>query len=329
MTTVINSNASFERVDDEDVDTDTSAEALATENALVPSFRFVKSGSEMHGDFIVYVMASGERIAELMLSIGFFYFGRQIPAWLDALYGYDVSAPYQETSNGDVLLDLGLNFPLLSQTVPVSMLTLVGIVLPIVLLLIIGICNGPPGDAHASLCAYFLSVGMNSFATDMMKIYCAKLRPNFYNMCEFDVATKTCTNDISNAHKSFPSGHSSLAFCAMTILSLYFLGKVGLHRTPIKYDPTKNYPSLATKLFAFASFAIPLSVALFVACSRVHDYYHHPADIVTGALIGTVCALFATSLWYPSVFSNAAGYPLQYTQCRYQPGAAESESVRA
>ena len=325
MTTETNSNASFERIEAVDAD----ADALAGDSALVPLFRCRKSGSEMHGDFIGYVISSGERIAELLLSIGFFYFGRQIPVWLDELFGYDVSAPYQETANGDVLLDLGLDFPLLSQTIPVSLLTLVGIVLPIILLLVVGICNGPPGDAHASLCAYFLSVGMNSFVTDMMKNYCAKLRPNFYNMCEFDAVTKTCTNDVSNAHKSFPSGHSSLAFCAMTILCLYFYGKVGLHRTPFTYDATKNYPSLATKLLAWISFSVPLSIALFVACSRVHDYYHHPADIVTGALIGSVCAVLATSLWYPSVFSDAAGYPLQYTQCRFRRRVAQSESISA
>ena len=325
MTTESNTNAPFERIDDADRDAD--EELVVGESEFLPSWRWLKSGTEMHGDFIGYTTASGERIAELFLSIGFFYFGRQIPLWLDALYGGDVSAPYQVTSDGDVLIDLGLNFPLLSQTVPVSMLTLVGIVLPIIVLLVVGVCNGPPGDAHASLCAYFLSVGMNSFVTDMMKNYCAKLRPNFYNMCEFDAVAKTCTNDVSNAHKSFPSGHSSLAFCAMSILSLYFLGKVGLQRKPIKHDPAKNYPSLATKLMAWVSFVIPLSIALFVACSRVHDYFHHPADIVTGALIGSVCALFATSLFYPSVYSNMAGYPLQYVNSTYPPYSTRAESV--
>lgn len=325
MTTAGNSNASFERIDDADGDTDENDDV--GENELPPSWRWLKSGSEMHGDFIGYLTSSKERIAELFLSFAFFVLGRQIPVWFDALYGDDVSAPYQVTANGDVLIDLGLNFPLVSQTVPVSMLTLVGMVLPIVILLVVGICNGPPGDAHASLCAYFLSVGMNSFVTDTMKNYCAKLRPNFYNMCEFDAGTKTCTNDVSNAHKSFPSGHSSLAFCAMSILSLYFLGKVGLHRIPLKNDPTKNYPSLATKLMAWVSFAIPMSIALFVACSRVHDYFHHPADIVTGALIGIVCALFATSLWYPSVYSNMAGYPLHYTNSKYPPHLTRSEAV--
>ena len=123
MATASTINASFERIDDADRDADSNEDAR--EKELLPSWRWLKSGTEMHGDFIGYVTLSGERIAELFLSIAFFYFGRQIPVWFDALYGDDVSAPYQVTGNGDVIIDLGLNFPLLSQTVPISMLTLV------------------------------------------------------------------------------------------------------------------------------------------------------------------------------------------------------------
>ena len=283
----------------------------------------------MYDDSIGYVVSSKERIAELLVSIACFILGRTIPQWLGIAYGWNGSAPYQETSNGDVLVDLELNFDLLPQTVPASMLLLIAVVLPLILLLVLGVCSGPSGDAHSGLCVYFLAVGMNSFVTDMMKNYCGKFRPNFYQMCAFDTNTKACGNDVVNAHLSFPSGHSSLSFCAMTVISLYLLGKVGLHRMPPAGMVIKNYPSLKTKLLAWLSFAFPFSVAVFVAASRVHDYYHHPADIVTGAAIGTVCAHFATSLWYPSIYSNVAGYPLHYLYGKDQlfPTSTESISV--
>jgi diacylglycerol diphosphate phosphatase / phosphatidate phosphatase len=320
-TDTTNSDTSFQRVGDTDT-TDTG------DHGMCQSLRWNKTCKEMYDDSIGYVMSSKERIAELLVSVAFFILGRKIPQWLGTAYGWNGSAPYQETSNGDVLVDLGLNFELLPQTVPASMLLLIGVVLPLILLLVLGICSGPSGDAHAGLCVYFLAVGMNSFVTDMMKNYCGKLRPNFYQMCAFDADTKACANDVVNAHLSFPSGHSSLSFCAMTIISLYLLGKVGLHRmhTP---GMTINYPSLKTKLLAWLAFALPFGVAVFVAASRVHDYYHHPADIVTGAAIGMVCAHFATSLWYPSIYSNGAGYPLHYIFGKDQlfPTSTESVSV--
>jgi diacylglycerol diphosphate phosphatase / phosphatidate phosphatase len=317
-----NSDTTFQRVADTDT-TDTG------DRGICPSLRWNKTCKEMYGDSIGYVMSSKERIAEFLICIAFFILGRTIPTWLGVVYGWNGSAPYQETANGDVLVDLGLNFDLLPQTVPTSMLLLIGVVLPLILLLVLGVCSGPSGDAHACLCVYFLAVGMNSFVTDMMKNYCGKFRPNFYKMCAFDVDTKACANDVFNAHQSFPSGHSSLSFCAMTVISLYLLGKVGLHRMHTSGMALKNYPSLKTKLLAWLAFATPLGIAAFVASSRVHDFYHHPADIVTGAAIGTVCAHFATSLWYPSIYSNVAGYPLHYLYGKDQlfPSFTESVSV--
>lgn len=313
-----NSSTPFQRVDSSD----------AWDNVgMPPSLRWDKSRKEMYVDFVGYMTCCPERMAELLISIGFFFLGGQVPTWWASVYDWEGSPiPYQETANGDVLVELDLNYEVLSETVPVWMLLLLGILLPVVLLLVMGVCSGPPGDAHASLCVYFLAVGMNLFITNMMKIYCGRFRPNFYGMCEFDTDAKACANDMANAHKSFPSGHSSLSFCAMTVLSLYFLGKVGLHRMPTT-DTPKNYPSLITKLQAWMAFAIPLGLAVFVASSRVHDFYHHPADVVAGAAIGMVCAHFATGLWYPSVYSNLAGYPLQYLYYQDQLLPASSESV--
>lgn len=55
---------------------------------------------------------------------------------------------------------------------------------------------------------------------------------------------------------------------------------------------------LLWKKIAFL-FAIggPLFLSTFVAASRVHDNWHHPADVVAGALIGATCALVAYHLW--------------------------------
>jgi membrane-associated phospholipid phosphatase len=159
-------------------------------------------------------------------------------------------------------------------------------------------------------------VGLNWFISDVLKVYCGQLRPNFYALCEFDADTKTCLNENSrNAYKSFPSGHSSLAFCSMTIVSLYWLGKVGILRS----SRAGKSSSLRTKLSALVAFSLPTSTALWIAASRIHDHYHHAVDVVTGAAIGTMCAQFCMALYYASIYATgaahtgalSAGYPLQ------------------
>lgn len=287
-------NTSFQRVD-----------ALSSGAAR---FRWNKTVQEMHSDFCGYISSSPERTLELIVCMTLFVLGHFLPQLWSP---WEAPIPYQVTQAGDVILELDLSHPVQPETVPGWMLIVVGILVPMLLLLVTGICCGPPGDAHASICVYMFAVGISTFLTNMMKLYCGRLRPNFYDMCQFDTSTKECQVDEPNARKSFPSGHSSLSFCSMTILSLYLLGKIGLHRTTTG-GRNNTMPTIMAKLLAFPSFLIPMGVAFFVASSRVHDFYHHPVDIMAGAAIGVLCAHFGTSLWYPSIYSEMAGYPLQY-----------------
>jgi membrane-associated phospholipid phosphatase len=63
------------------------------------------------------------------------------------------------------------------------------------------------------------------------------------------------------------------------------------------------------RLLYLASF-LPILLAFFISASRVHDFWHHPADIVAGSTIGIGCAFIAHGMWYPSVYSEWAGCPL-------------------
>jgi membrane-associated phospholipid phosphatase len=285
-----------------------------------PPFRWNKSRKEIYQDSIGFLLESPrERILELVLSYTCLILGYAGPEWWttwrnDTAWRERISVPYQETANGDVLIQLGLHYDVQDETVPVWMLLLLTLVLPILLLPLITAFFGPPGDAHAILCVYGWAVGLNWLISDVLKVYCGQLRPNFYALCEFDADTKTCLNESSyNAYKSFPSGHSSLAFCSMTIVSLHWLGKVGILRS------SRSGSSLRTKLSALVAFLLPTSIAIWIAASRIHDHYHHPVDVVTGAAIGTMCAHFCMALYYPSIYATgslhrgdevAAGYPL-------------------
>ena len=201
--------------------------------------------------------------------------------------------PYQETSSGDIVLDLSLNYPFNErEPVPDWVVVVVCVILPILFYCFIGLLYGPTGDTRAILCTLFIAVGLSELITDLVKLYCGRFRPNFYNMCGFDSVTKKClVEDLHRLHdsrKSFPSGHASVSVTSMLVLSFYLAGKVGVQRC---------VPSIKVKLYYLLSFT-PMLFAIFVAASRVHDFYHHPADIVGGSLIGGICAVMAHEIWY-------------------------------
>lgn len=244
-----------------------------------------------------YCFKSRQDLHEMLLCFSIFALGKAIPMAFDSLYSFESPIPYQTTSSGDVLLELDLNHKLISsETVPDWLAVVLCIFLPLMIFISVGYRSTTrQGDIHASLCFYFVAVGTSWLLTDCIKIYAGQLRPNFYAMCEFDKDTLQCESDnkhlIRESRRSFPSGHASLAFSSMTALSLYFLGKVGIqhnvHLKPI---------TLAKRLLYLASL-LPILLAFFISASRVHDFWHHPADIVAGSMIGIACAFVAHGMW--------------------------------
>jgi membrane-associated phospholipid phosphatase len=141
-----------------------------------------------------------------------------------------------------------------------------------------------------------MAIGLSEGTTQLLKLAIQRRRPNFYELCGFDKELLKCTaslNHLREANFSFPSGHSSLACCAMTFLAWYFLGK-----------------SKGRRFLAFASAVIPWGWAILVAASRLVDKWHHFTDVVAGLGLGFVTCTIAYHTWYPPVWSHhSAGMP--------------------
>ena len=244
-----------------------------------------------------YFFRSPRELWELVFCFFIFAFGKLLPLLWNLWYHWESPVPYQTTANGDILLELDLSYELLrKETIPDWLAAVLCVIIPLLLYSIIGFYWGPDGDVHASLCFFFVTVGLTWLLTDTIKTYAGQLRPNFYDMCEFNKDTLECETDskhlLQESRRSFPSGHSSLAFGSMMTLSLYFLGKVGIQR-----NMYSQVPSFRSKILYLLS-SLPLLLAFFIATSRIHDFWHHPADVVGGALIGVACALFSHGMWY-------------------------------
>jgi diacylglycerol diphosphate phosphatase / phosphatidate phosphatase len=209
-----------------------------------------------------------------------------------------------------------------NETIPGSLLTMLCFYLPVSVFAVFSMLLGPQGDLHAAMCAYIFAMASKIFVVACLKNYAGYLRPNFYDMCKFNPETLLCDDETTSARESFPSGHAATALSSMTVLSLYLLGKVcgGIKQRGVKEvrgDPREEVwtPSLPLKMLAVLSVG-PVVLGMFIATSRVRDNWHHPADVLCGAVIGAACALFAHTLWQvdsqacmQSIESNVSANP--------------------
>lgn len=125
--------------------------------------------------------------------------------------------------------------------------------------------------------------------TDLLKVFVGRPRPYFAAICVAYVegSKSHCTGDaaaVTEARKSFPSGHSSLAFSAAIYLACYISSSVGIGAfgNATTRAELKAWKSLATLCFPI--------LACFVAASRTVDYHHNYSDVVAGSLIGAAIA---------------------------------------
>ncbi|KIR38392.1 hypothetical protein I307_06286 [Cryptococcus deuterogattii 99/473] len=117
-----------------------------------------------------------------------------------------------------------------------------------------------------------------------------------HGLTSWTVCTTTDEGVLNEGFRSFPSGHSSFAWCGMWYLILYLAAKMGINnRQGFTY---KSWLLLA-----------PLSCATLVAISRTMDYRHHATDVIAGAVIGLLGGWYAYRQYYPPISDPLAYKP--------------------
>jgi diacylglycerol diphosphate phosphatase / phosphatidate phosphatase len=150
------------------------------------------------------------------------------------------------------------------------------------------------------------ALALASSATNIVKALVGRERPNFYAQCDYAGAREafesgnfsaylSSTNpsavgdlsrchasasDVMDAHRSFPSGHSSLSFAGLGFL--FFALRHHFNA------PSDNYFSLST-----LGCGLPLILATWVALSRLWDYAHFYDDVFAGSSLGLLSAFLA------------------------------------
>ena len=197
-------------------------------------------------------------------------------------------------SSGEILMDFRYSHDVVyPPTVGSSFLVFTGIWVPLILILTIEFIRKQ--HPAAILNSLFTAIGLAETLTTTLKFWVRRPRPNYFALCEFSVDTKQCTapfHKVVEAQLSFPSGHTSLSFCSMTVLVLWL------------YQMNKSSGNNKWKLFLSA--LIPWGWATFCGVSRIVDYWHHPSDVLAGCLLGSACATLCYTIHHTTTPSAAA-----------------------
>ncbi|KAF3911555.1 hypothetical protein ABW20_dc0110090 [Dactylellina cionopaga] len=136
-----------------------------------------------------------------------------------------------------------------------------------------------------------------------------------------DICTTTDHDKLSEAFRSYPSGHATMAFAGLTYLSLFFystlvltLTKTSMTKLPFsvfghhkhkRSDSEEKATALrVSKLhppsLPLLTFAIVISffcLAMWIGATRYLDFKHAGIDIFSGSLLGFFSAICST-WWY-------------------------------
>jgi diacylglycerol diphosphate phosphatase/phosphatidate phosphatase len=165
-------------------------------------------------------------------------------------------------------------------------------------------------DFHNSSLGLTLALALTGSITQVIKVTVGRPRPDLLDRCQpppglndpeyrlFDssICTQTDTYIMRDGFRSFPSGHSSMAFAGLGFFAFYLAGKV--HLFDRRGTAGKAWLSLT-----------PFIGATLVGISRSMDYRHHWQDILVGSLLGTIMAYFSYRLYYPPLSSEHSHQP--------------------
>ena len=166
---------------------------------------------------------------------------------------------------------------------------------------------------------------LTTFITDVVKNSVGRPRPDLIARCKpkkdtpehalvtIEVCTERNHHILHDGWRSFPSGHSSLAFSGLGFLALYvFQNKIAFSQRANdgrflagQMHVFRPRTDLARVLLALA----PLIGAALIAISRLEDYRHDVYDVTTGSLLGMLVAYFSYRRYYPTLKSHDCDTP--------------------
>jgi hypothetical protein len=159
------------------------------------------------------------------------------------------------------------------------------------------------------------ALSTSTLVVNIIKITVGGLRPHFYDVCQpfsmrhapsspmsppiYSTAALACFNEdrcaLKEAMMSFPSGYASSAFAGFGFLGLWVFAHIKHRAGPLAH----------WKLVVWTS---PWVVAGVLAWTKVLDRWHHPGDVIFGALLGTAFAVAGYRSVYGSILDPTTNH---------------------
>jgi len=168
--------------------------------------------------------------------------------------------------------------------------------------------------------------------TELSKYNIGRLRPHFLALCRPKLTPELCNDEFGykrfvtekeediceglisgdvtkkqlvEARLSFLSGHSSFSFYCGMFLIVYLQARLSnfprYQSTPVRVV----YRTLKV-LRPFIQFAM-IILSFWISLTRISNYFHHPMDVLTGAVVGMAFALI-TLMVIADVFNKRSAF---------------------
>lgn len=171
--------------------------------------------------------------------------------------------------------------------IPTRTLIILILVVPIAIFLIRHLLLRERGRSREVFMGYAFSGAFTFTTTNIFKLFIAMPRPNHFALL---LVAKILNSDhmALDARKSFPSGHSSLSMATMLYTTLVLAHDIKTRgdRWPLSYQARLLFLTLT---------CLPTLLALYIAATRVLNYWHATADILSGLCLGALWAVTAHS----------------------------------
>ncbi|KAF8446969.1 phosphatidic acid phosphatase type 2/haloperoxidase [Kalaharituber pfeilii] len=239
-----------------------------------------------------------------------------VPDWIGLLLiviGYIITLTNEPYHRMFSLDDRRIQFPHAEiERVSLTMRNVYAIALPLVVIMLFTVSKATNRNKwhqlHVSILGLLIALAFTGFSTDFIKNAVGRPRPDLIARCKprddaprhelvtYEICTETDHFKIQDGFRSFPSGHSSLAFAGLGYLSLFLSGQ--LHAF-------KRGADLCRFLFAI----LPVFGALVIAISRTGDYRHDVYDVTSGGIIGSTIAYYSYQKYFPALISPNCDEP--------------------